>query len=457
MVQDMVSSRQASATPFAGRETSSSPPRRSDSRSLPRAVSIPAAQEGKRPRRQRLRGIGYRMIESFTATNFRCFESLKLRDLRRVNVITGSNGSGKSALIEAIYLASNATGIAVQNIANARSLGLQFLGGAGSLGPVPVQIPNMSTYFDHLFREYKVTKPENKKNGSNNQTDVSTEIAKKIDLSFLDSDGTKYDLIINYQGAGPADQQVLVIVGRGPQSSPPIIFDRRKTLKGGNPHQSQRTPLSITMNQFGQLQHAVAAPFGPTALIFGADLSYAENDNVMWFSQLKTQNKAQEVIGFIRKEFPFVADIEVLAPTGTNGLYATLTDGSHRRVTVVSAGIYKIISILLAAANTHDGVIFVDEIENGIFYEKYPAIWRVLYDFVLETKNQLFISSHSAECLQALPDIIGDNEDDFCLLRTERQNGICTVDHISGDSMKAALKGKNEVRGATIGSWRDKP
>jgi AAA15 family ATPase/GTPase len=49
------------------------------------------------------------MTESFEVKNFRCFESLKLTNLKTVNVITGYNASGKSALLEAFVAGGRAT------------------------------------------------------------------------------------------------------------------------------------------------------------------------------------------------------------------------------------------------------------------------------------------------------------------------------------------------------------
>lgn len=48
--------------------------------------------------------------------------------------------------------------------------------------------------------------------------------------------------------------------------------------------------------------------------------------------------------------------------------------------------------------------------------------------------------------------MIGENIDDFCLLRTERENGKSIVRHVSGASMKAALTRDVEIRGETIGA-----
>ena len=49
------------------------------------------------------------MINSLTVRNFRCFEHLSVERCKRVNVIVGDNGSGKTALLEAIFLALGVT------------------------------------------------------------------------------------------------------------------------------------------------------------------------------------------------------------------------------------------------------------------------------------------------------------------------------------------------------------
>jgi len=52
---------------------------------------------------------GYQMIRTIEIRNFRCFEHLQLEGCRRFNVIVGDNGTGKTALLEAMFLALGAT------------------------------------------------------------------------------------------------------------------------------------------------------------------------------------------------------------------------------------------------------------------------------------------------------------------------------------------------------------
>jgi len=44
------------------------------------------------------------MFTSFTVKNFRCFSELTIEPLARVNLVTGANNVGKTALLEAVFL-----------------------------------------------------------------------------------------------------------------------------------------------------------------------------------------------------------------------------------------------------------------------------------------------------------------------------------------------------------------
>ncbi len=389
------------------------------------------------------------MIKTMEIGNFRCFERVQLSGLTRVNVVTGANASGKSALLEALYIAGNGTARAVELISAARMQAPPVAVAPPGLGILLAphgQPATIGTYFDPLFRSARAE--------SHDGGDTGPATPAPILFSYTDSEGAEYTLKIAYQRAGARAPRELMLVARGlgGQAAVPIVFDRQKKVKNRVVEQTQ---VAIAVAPTGELIQTPSRPLGPATLIFGANINYAEYDNVTWFSQLKERNEADKAVSWVQKEFPFVEGIEVLAPTGASGLYAIMHDGTRRRMANVSLGIYKIVSILLAATHTRNGILVIDEIENGIFYEKYPAVWRALYDFAKETENQIFVSSHSSECLAALPDVIGDATDDFCLLRAERENGTCTVRRISGIAMAAALRGENEVRGFTNGTESD--
>ena len=44
------------------------------------------------------------MLRDLTIQNYRCFQEFQIDDLARVNLIVGGNNTGKTSLLEAIYL-----------------------------------------------------------------------------------------------------------------------------------------------------------------------------------------------------------------------------------------------------------------------------------------------------------------------------------------------------------------
>ena len=60
------------------------------------------------------------MYKSFRVKNFRCFKDLQINDLGRVNLIAGKNNTGKTALLEAMYILT-ANDLTRQDAATIRS------------------------------------------------------------------------------------------------------------------------------------------------------------------------------------------------------------------------------------------------------------------------------------------------------------------------------------------------
>jgi hypothetical protein len=378
------------------------------------------------------------MLKSFDVSNFRCFQSVNLRDLKRVNIVTGASASGKSALLESIFFAARGTAEGVLWLNQLRGLPIPV----NPLNPTlplivsPVISPQ---FFRPLWEHWFYGSSEN----------ASPSRAKKISFCFSDTDQKNYTLDVSFLGEEPiASPQVSA--GSFPQSAViPVIFER--TING------KATKVQINIGPHGQIiSQPPVGDLGPSVFIFSSVLNYAESDNVTWFSQLREKGQADSITNLIKDTFPFITGLEVLAPSGITGIYANLKSGGLRRLQLVSSGIHKILTILLACAFTENGIVLVDEIENGLFYENYELIWSTLYEFTEKSRAQLFVTSHSAECLRKLAPVINGKINDFSLLRAERQNGQCVVRHISGAAMKAALDRGGEPRGATVAPDNDK-
>ena len=83
----------------------------------------------------------HRMIDTLSIDNYKCFQKVRLKDLRRFNIIVGRNAGGKTALLEALYLLASAT---TQN-----SLKLRAFRGMGA----EIQVSNERAGFEALWRD----------------------------------------------------------------------------------------------------------------------------------------------------------------------------------------------------------------------------------------------------------------------------------------------------------------
>lgn len=76
-------------------------------------------------------------------------------------------------------------------------------------------------------------------------------------------------------------------------------------------------------------------------------------------------------------------------------------DGEYRKLTELGDGTKHLVSLVVALFSTKDGFLFIDEIDNGIHYEKLDAIWEIILTLSKKHNTQVFATTHSKECLES--------------------------------------------------------
>ncbi len=114
---------------------------------------------------------------------------------------------------------------------------------------------------------------------------------------------------------------------------------------------------------------------------------------------------------------------------------------------LVSSGIHKVLTLILASLTYKMGVVLIDEFENGIFYRRYTDLWQLMHRLAIERGNQVFVSSHSLECLRAALPVVRDQPTDFTLIRMENTIDGTVVKTFSGAEFAAALEQDVDPRG----------
>ena len=88
-------------------------------------------------------------------------------------------------------------------------------------------------------------------------------------------------------------------------------------------------------------------------------------------------------------------------------------------------GIIRLLSIIVSISQTENGILLIDEIENGFHYSVLNKLWQSVYETAIQYNVQIFITTHSFECAKAFGNIEYDNkltEDNSRIFRIENNN-----------------------------------
>ncbi|HVB23053.1 MAG TPA: AAA family ATPase [Ktedonobacteraceae bacterium] len=89
-------------------------------------------------------------------------------------------------------------------------------------------------------------------------------------------------------------------------------------------------------------------------------------------------------------------------------------------------GKIRVLTITLALVNARDGLLLIDEFENGLHYSVQPDLWRLIFQVANRLNVQVFATTHSWDCIEAFQSATeGDTQDTAMLIRLEsRKHGI---------------------------------
>ncbi len=352
------------------------------------------------------------MINSFDIENFRCFEQASLKDLRTINIIVGDNASGKTALGEALVMAAGVHPGLATRIRMARNR------------PVPEQMAwnraSFESFWEDLFYGF--------------------DSSREIKLQFSDSLKGEYKIEIYYDKSRPIQGSTL-LTGALSAFIPPLTFDRIDSA-------GKKETIKLQIDERGGIKFEGNIEALPNFYAISSTQKYYTIDILNYFSELSQKGEGDIVIKAFQKEFPQIEDISIQLDATIPSLFAKLKNIRKLiPLTIVSAGAAKYLNILLAITFVKNGIVMIDEIENGIYWKKMPNIWKTLRSFCHNNGVQLFATTHSNECLQAILPAMEKNVEDFSLIRTEVDGKAnYKIRQFSGKSFKAALIMRGEVR-----------
>ena len=363
------------------------------------------------------------MISKARFRNFRGFHDLTLDGLRRLNLIVGNNGSGKTALMEGLYLGAAASPQIALSLR-------QFRGFPPLQGPMAV--PSLAALWEDLFRNFEIPP------------------GVEIDLSGNEADKMPFHRYLRIHSAQNAEITVPFPTPAEPQlpGTPNAAFSNISfewRSKRGDEAETkavitpQMTPAGLLM---GQAAGGIVSGILPARWPFSADLAAAN------FTGLVKKGKKRSFIEAMKKLFPDLLEMDAGHEQG-QGLLLVHLKNFDRPIPafLFSDGFGRITEILLLIAQVSSGFVLIDEVENGLYFERYGEVLRAIDEFSRDFETQIFFTTHSDAILDAFHEHVADKTDDFSIIRCFREEGGGTNARIvSGERAERALRSGIELR-----------
>ena len=303
-------------------------------------------------------GPSGRMIRSISIKNFRCFESLDIAKCGRVNVVVGDNGSGKTALLEAIFLALGVVTELPLRYRQQRGLEGTFSGSSHAI--------EESIFGDLFFNR-----------------DWSDSIY--IELAGTGEDNRSLRIS---RGSGEALLPLGTTQPKRAMATLPFVF----TWRSATGHEYPLSPFFLNNN----IQFPSTGEDLPSFFYFAANQPSNSTEAATLFSRLSRTYSDAAFKKIISQEFSLIRDISIEISGGAPVLHASVPGVREKLpVPAVSGAINRLLSILLSMAARPGGAILVDEMDNGVYYSHQKEVWSAVLSFAKEYDFQAFTTTHS--------------------------------------------------------------
>ena len=121
------------------------------------------------------------------------------------------------------------------------------------------------------------------------------------------------------------------------------------------------------------------------------------------YSNIQTKGIQHKFLEYLRLLDDNIAWMEPQLITDELLLRVNLTNPEYSVISSeLGEGINRYIEILASLLSNSGGVVFIDEIENGIHYSKLKDIWKAIIEIVKKENIQLFVTTHDKDTIEAL-------------------------------------------------------
>jgi predicted ATPase len=362
------------------------------------------------------------MLTSIQVSNFRSLRDVKVHKLKRLNLVTGSNGGGKTSFLEAIFLNAGAANAGL-------AFSINSFRGDNIITPA----------FDRVFRSWfwELDPKHSIRISAEALVQVRSRGRTLLIDALLQSQATPgrsdnetmiTGVRFNFTGpAGKATGSARIT----PPAPGPLLFP-------GQPQVAQ-PPISVEADQIQK--DAIYAQFISPYI---RDIYQEVSSQLIEVIKNKEVETLVETLSIIEPE---VRNIVPITEWGQANIYIDIGLQRLLPLFVLGSGFLHLLRIALALSAIKDGIIIIDELEDGLHYSVLPRIVTTIIQAIENSKVQFFISTHSADLIKVFIEAAKERHfDNMCLVNLVGGDGPVETRYFDRSELDFAAEYGAELR-----------
>ncbi|MDQ2903107.1 MAG: AAA family ATPase [Ktedonobacteraceae bacterium] len=365
------------------------------------------------------------ILNSLEIRNFRAFEHLQIERLGRVNLIVGKNNVGKTSLLEAIQLyASRGAPLLIWEILGRREEGrLRY-------SDHRVNIEELLTALKYLFygRREVMSYFDPIQVGSMNLSETALSLSVGMYTRQVDEEGKRQWRLLQPEEYDLADSPAprLTVQIDGKVS---ISYQLDNTL----------SPRLLT-SEIKEINSVFSVANGLTK----------RQISELW-DNIALTNLEKDVLEALRIIAPGVEGINLVSDTPVSRdripIVKIRSINEPLPLRSLGDGMQRVLGIVLALVNARDGILLIDEFENGIHYSAQPDLWHLIFRVANHLNVQVFVTTHSWDCVEAFQQATQENtQNEGLLIRLENKKGKLVATTFDEERLAVITREQIEVR-----------
>ncbi len=348
-------------------------------------------------------------LNSFEAVRYRGIDGLSFPRLARANLITGVNGIGKTAVLEAMWLFTGRYNTSLLWNTNVQRTTKPVLNPVARLANGALELRGVENGAEHSLR-------------ASFQTLSEIQVRRPLDVN----DSVDKPLVM-----------------------PPVVGRIDNYVDGNLP---QRNTQGVRPTLFGSVivQDHEQSIARPNSIILGTRFQpEVPNEYLQRYSDIVRADRKEDFTEALNLILPKVRDPEILTDElGESYLSAVTQDGTRLPLHDLGGGVVRLYQLFLDLFSARAGAVYADEVESGLHHSVLAEVWSHARVWMHQWDVQLVATPHSDECIRAAMVAFEDAPDELAIHKLYRnaETGKVEVTTFTGEALEGARDLNLETR-----------